>query len=63
MTGVAGRKQARRFWGTMGAATRRTSRWLDARNRAPTDSVIRGADGSRARVAARSSRAGDGRGR
>ena len=31
MTNIAARKQARRFWGSMGATMRHTSRWLDTR--------------------------------
>jgi hypothetical protein len=45
MTNVAARKQARRFYGTMGAAMRRTSRWLEARRNDRTDATIRRAHG------------------
>ena len=41
MTSIATRKQARRFFGTMGAAMRRTSRWLDTRQNERADVVIR----------------------
>jgi hypothetical protein len=41
MTSVAARKQARRFFGTMGAAMRRTSRWLETRQSERADLVIR----------------------
>jgi hypothetical protein len=41
MTSVAARKQARRFFGTMGAAMRRTSRWLDNRQNERADVMIR----------------------
>jgi len=41
MTSIASRKQARRFFGTMGAATRRTSRWLDTRQNERADVVLR----------------------
>jgi hypothetical protein len=41
MTNSASRKQARRFWGAMGAAMRQTSRLLDARNQSRADIVIR----------------------
>jgi hypothetical protein len=41
MTGIAARKQARRFFGTMGAAMRRTSRWMEARRDARADAVVR----------------------
>ena len=37
MTSIATRKQARRFFGTMGAAMRRTSRWLDTRQNERAD--------------------------
>jgi hypothetical protein len=48
MTNSASRKQARRFWGAMGAVMRRSSRLLDARgSQTPTDNVIRRADGLR----------------
>ena len=40
MTSTAARKQARRFYGTMGAAMRRTSRWLDARRIERTDDAM-----------------------
>ncbi len=45
MTNVAARKQARRFYGTMGAAMRRTSRWLEARRDEQNDVTIRRAHG------------------
>jgi len=45
MTSSAARKQARRFYGTMGAAMRRTSRWLDVRGIERTDATIRRAYG------------------
>ena len=32
MTSIAARRQARRFFGTMGATMRRTSRWVETRN-------------------------------
>jgi hypothetical protein len=41
MTGIATRKHARRFFGTMGAAMRRTSRWVETRSHARADAVIR----------------------
>ena len=41
MTSIATRKQARRFFGTMGAAMRRTSRWLDTRQSERADLVVR----------------------
>ena len=41
MTSIATRKQARRFFGTMGAAMRRTSRGLDTRENERPDMVIR----------------------
>ena len=41
MTSIATRKQARRFFGTMGAAMRRTSRWLETRQNERADIVIR----------------------
>jgi hypothetical protein len=41
MTHSASRKQARRFFGAMGAAMRQTSRWLDTRSPLRTDTVIR----------------------
>jgi hypothetical protein len=41
MTGIAARKQVRRFFGTMGAAMRRTSRWLEARSHSRADTAIR----------------------
>ena len=40
MTNSASRKQARRFWGAMGAAMRQTSRLLDARNQPRAETVI-----------------------
>jgi hypothetical protein len=45
MTNTAARKQARRFYGTMGAAMRRTSRWLEDRRNERTDAAIRRAHG------------------
>jgi hypothetical protein len=45
MASIAARKQARRFYGTMGAAMRRTSRWLEARRNERTDATIRRAHG------------------
>jgi hypothetical protein len=45
MTSIAARKQARRFYGTMGAAMRRTSRWMDVRGSDRTDVAIRHAFG------------------
>jgi len=48
VTNSASRKQARRFWGAMGAAMRRTSRLLDTRgSQTPTDNLFRRADGLR----------------
>jgi len=41
MANVAARKQARRFYGTMGAAMRRTSRWLEAPHSERTDVILR----------------------
>ena len=41
MTSIATRKQARRFFGTMGAAMRRTSRWLETRQNERAELVIR----------------------
>jgi hypothetical protein len=41
MTNRASRKQARRFWGAMGAVMRRSSRRLETRSQTRTDSVIR----------------------
>jgi hypothetical protein len=37
---VLRRRQARRFWGAMGAAIRETSRWLDERSHAEADPSI-----------------------
>lgn len=37
---AARRRQARRFWGAMGAVMRETSRWLDDRSNARVDGVI-----------------------
>ena len=48
MTSPATRKQARRFWGAMGAAMRRTARELDIRSEARTDTLIRTDNGLRA---------------
>ena len=45
MTNSASRKQARRFWGAMGAAMRQTSRLLDTRRDARADATIRRALG------------------
>jgi hypothetical protein len=45
MTNSAARKQARRFYGSMGATMRRTSRWLDTGRDARTDAAIRRAHG------------------
>ena len=45
MTSIATRKQARRFFGTMGAAMRRTSRYLETRRNERTDATIRRAFG------------------
>jgi hypothetical protein len=45
MTSIVARKQARRFFGTMGAAMRRTSRWMEARSNARADAIIRRAHG------------------
>jgi hypothetical protein len=47
MTNSASRKQARRFWGAMGAAMRQTSRLLDARNQPRAETVIRRMNGLR----------------
>ena len=41
MASIASRKQARRFYGTMGAAMRRTSRYLETRRNERTDVTIR----------------------
>jgi hypothetical protein len=41
MTSIATRKQARRFFGTMGAAMRRTSRWLETRQNERAELAIR----------------------
>ena len=45
MTNIAARKQARRFYGSMGATMRRTSRWLDTRRDDRADTTIRRAYG------------------
>ena len=45
MTRIAARKQARRFFGTMGATMRRTSSWMEARRNERTDATIRRAFG------------------
>jgi hypothetical protein len=45
MTNTAARKQARRFYGTMGAAMRRTTRWLEARRDERIDATIRRSHG------------------
>jgi hypothetical protein len=47
MTYRASRKQARRFWGSMGAATRLSSRRPDRCNQMLTGSVMRRDDGLR----------------
>jgi len=47
MTNSASRKQARRFWGAMGAAMRQTSRLLDPRNQPRAETVIRRMNGLR----------------
>jgi hypothetical protein len=44
MTNIAARKQARRFFGSMGATMRR-SRWLETRPNDRTDATIRRAHG------------------
>lgn len=41
MTNRASRKQARRFWGAMGAVMRLSSRRLDTRSHTRTDSAFR----------------------
>lgn len=41
MTNRVSRKQARHFWGAMGAVMRLSSRRLDARSHTRTDSVFR----------------------
>jgi hypothetical protein len=41
MTSIASRKQARRFFGSMGATMRRTSRWHDTRRDTRADTAIR----------------------
>jgi hypothetical protein len=41
MTSITARMQARRFFGAMGAAMRRTSRWLDTRQIERADILIR----------------------
>ena len=41
MTSITARKQARRFYGTMGAAMRRTTRWTDSRRNEGIDALIR----------------------
>jgi hypothetical protein len=45
MASIAARKQARRFFGTMGATMRRTSRWMEARRNERTDYTFRRAHG------------------
>ena len=40
MTSTAARKQARRFYGAMGATMRCTTRWLDCRRDARADKAI-----------------------
>ena len=45
MTNTAARKQARRFFGSMGATMRRTSRWPETRRNERTDATIRRAHG------------------
>ena len=47
MTRNASRKQARRFYGAMGAVMRQSARWLDAGRQTRTDTVIRRAHGPR----------------
>ncbi len=53
MTNRASRKQARRFWGAMGAVMRLSSRRLDTRSQTRTDSVIRKDNSRREASAAR----------
>lgn len=48
MTNVAARKQARRFFGAMGATMRRTERWLDTRTVTRADVTTRRAHALRA---------------
>jgi hypothetical protein len=45
MTGISARKQARRFWGAMGAVMRRTSRRFDVRRDARPDTAVLRAHG------------------
>jgi len=45
MTNTAARKQARRFWGAMGAVVRHTARPLDVPRSARADTAIRRAHG------------------
>jgi len=45
MTNRAARKQARRFWGTMGATLRRTAQYLDSRRMARSATALRPAHG------------------
>ena len=45
MTSTASRRQARRFFGSMGATMRHTSRWLDARRDVCAGAAIRHAHG------------------
>lgn len=45
MTSTISRRQARRFFGSMGATMRRTSRWLDTRRDARADATMRRALG------------------
>ena len=45
MTSTASRRQARRFFGSMGATMRQTSRWLDARRDVRAGAAIRHAHG------------------
>jgi hypothetical protein len=57
MASIAARKQARRFFGTMGAAMRRTSRALETRRNERTDYTIRRAHGFTVKLDERSCRA------
>jgi hypothetical protein len=45
MTRIAARKQARRFFGTMGATMRRTSQWMEVRRSDRADATMRHAFG------------------
>jgi hypothetical protein len=53
MTNSTSRKQARRFWGAMGAVMRLSSRRLDTRSQTRTDSVTRKGNSLREACAAR----------